>query len=51
MTGSSRAPEEMLSGVDLFAGLSKRQAKRLIERAARSRTSGVARSPAKAEAP
>jgi CRP/FNR family cyclic AMP-dependent transcriptional regulator len=33
MTGSSQGPEEMLSGIDLFSGLSKRDAKRLVARA------------------
>ena len=33
MTGVSRGPEEMLSDIDLFAGLSRRAAKRLVARA------------------
>ena len=37
MTGATRKPEELLSAVDLFAGLSKRAAKSLVGRAARSR--------------
>ena len=32
MTRSSQAPEEMLVGVDLFSGLSKREAKHLLAR-------------------
>lgn len=33
MTRSSRTSEEMLTGLDLFSGLSKRQAKHLVARA------------------
>jgi CRP-like cAMP-binding protein len=33
MTGSSQRPEEILSDIDLFSGLSKRDAKRLVARA------------------
>lgn len=32
MTGADRTPEELLSSVDLFSGLSKREAKKLVAR-------------------
>ena len=33
MTGAARTPEELLTAVDLFAGLSKRDAKKFLARA------------------